>query len=996
MRLRIPDELTRLLSGSRHHDGVLRFLKAADDLLADNKTPFFPAYTDHGLDHVQRVLNAAVELIPSGVWKTKLLGPADAAVLACAAALHDLALHVREAGFTSLVTGDPRFGPVAWFDTPQGVRQPDLPWPELWRAFRKEARHLSPSQLDRLLGPRHDRIPGIAYDDELDPATWTEADRLLVGELLRRHHARLAHEIAHGGFPGVPHDVFPVLVDEMPELGDAIGVVARSHTEDLRCAIAYVRHLHGGAKRPAGARLPYLMGLLRIADYFQLQSDRAPALLLHLKAPQSPQSVAEWSRHQAIADVSLEHDDPGAIYLVAGRVPSVGLYLQLEQLFADLQHEMDTTTAVLAETYADPRTLGLRLSRQRVTTNLLDAGFRARLPFVPRHARPRSAEDLFRLVVGDLYGDNPDVAVRELVQNAVDAVRERRRWEQRHGRTAARASLDLETADVLVELRELEHGPVLRVVDRGVGMTPDTAIDFFMTAGASYTPRALEAAAGQPESSIRWMKAGRFGIGVFAAFLLGDQVHVTTRHAGAPLGVRFAYRIGDDQVQLNWVDCPVGTEVTIPFDVSCLPERWFEDNHDRGIARLQRMLERIARYYVLQDPVVHYRAIERTGHEEVSDGEADVPARDRNLPDEWRAVPDPAPFDALLWRLPADGDRTRSGRISHNGIVIAEPDRLSNPPTYAWASDEGATLLERPELAVFDSRHQLAFPLTRYRLSSPTLPCEPALQRSIAADIVAQGLARGPSRHPLAHAWSLEPVLREDSWTPFLPSLLEDGRLCVVWTGPSRDRWIASNFLEGAQRKPGWEELPARAVVTTWDQSFGLQHVGVQTGLWNTVLRDVRRTAEEIAEALRRTALVTVVVTRDQFVLGRRGAQWRADQLELGWTSSRGPAFSDTMHYVRMQPDSDHAGVTARLRDIGQEMVSHSDGGAVGLTLLSGRRSIVPDPVDVVSETWQALVGGAMRRDRRGRAQQAQEVVARHPFLQPMIEAWSRSRAETA
>jgi molecular chaperone HtpG len=86
-------------------------------------------------------------------------------------------------------------------------------------------------------------------------------------ESFSRHHARLSHEIALYGFPGVDAGTFPVLADLLPDLENAIGVVARSHNESLRLMLEYLDYLQPGSRRPSGALLPYLMGVLRIADY---------------------------------------------------------------------------------------------------------------------------------------------------------------------------------------------------------------------------------------------------------------------------------------------------------------------------------------------------------------------------------------------------------------------------------------------------------------------------------------------------------------------------------------------------------------------------------------------------------------------------------------------------------------------------------------------------------------------------------------------------------
>ena len=64
----------------------------------------------------------------------------------------------------------------------------------------------------------------------------------------------------------------------------------------------------------------------------------------------------------------------------------------------------------------------------------------------------------------------------------------------------------------------------LRVTDKGIGMTCETIQNYFLRAGASFRQSADWAKEfldehGQP----RVLRAGRFGIGIFAVFLLGPK-----------------------------------------------------------------------------------------------------------------------------------------------------------------------------------------------------------------------------------------------------------------------------------------------------------------------------------------------------------------------------------------------------------------------------------------------------------------------------------------
>ena len=144
-------------------------------------------------------------------------------------------------------------------------------------------------------------------------------------------------------------------------------------------------------------------------------------------------------------------------------------------------------------------------------------------------ARP----DLLKLLVGPLYGNMPSVGVRELLQNSVDAVRERQSLQRRHPELDSTALID-QGHDVEISLTEDSPlGPFwLTVSDRGSGMSVEIIRDYFLTAGASFRnsdawKREFETD-DHPRSQV--LRSGRFGVGMLAAFLLGSRIQVATRH----------------------------------------------------------------------------------------------------------------------------------------------------------------------------------------------------------------------------------------------------------------------------------------------------------------------------------------------------------------------------------------------------------------------------------------------------------------------------------
>lgn len=163
----------------------------------------------------------------------------------------------------------------------------------------------------------------------------------------------------------------------------------------------------------------FLMGILRVADYLQIQPERATAK------------------------------------------PSI-------------QQEVDSAWAAFGEVYGRYAPLNrLGLVIRRIRSNLGDRPLLDRLAFVPLPARLTSAgSDLLQLLVGPLYGDDPAFGVCELIQNAVDACNERADWQAQRGEADHSGRYG-----VRVRLEEHEPGRrALTVSDEGIASPPTESV----------------------------------------------------------------------------------------------------------------------------------------------------------------------------------------------------------------------------------------------------------------------------------------------------------------------------------------------------------------------------------------------------------------------------------------------------------------------------------------------------------------------------------------
>lgn len=565
MRIEYPKFLEDLLQ----QDRTLR--AAVDSTIADfdiwlniSRLPFFTDYTDHGIDHLNQVIATATSLITDDA---KIhFTPADAAVLILSTLLHDSALHLSEAGFKELIQGSASEWQIRDFDTTN--------WSDLWNDFLFSAKRWDDRKLKEIFGDFEDEsgVP-IVRDPFLNYDNLTDRDRKLIGEFIRWHHPRIAHEFAIYGVPASSSDPILPTASLGQDIRDIVGLVARSHGLPLRSCVEYLNE-HYHRREYQNIHAVYIMVLLRVADYLQIQADRAPNLVFRYRHIPSKISQLEWRAHNAITNITQTHDDPESIEIQA-QPEDVKTFLRLKDWLSGIQEELDKSWAVLGEIYGSHKNLSnLGLILRRVRSNLDNVEkFAKTVEYVPERielsvARP----DLLKLLVGPLYDNIPSIGVRELMQNAIDAVRERWALEEKHPELRKKIDeLMPQESDVEIWIDDPDKKGYrwLTISDKGVGMTVEIIRDYFLTAGASFRNSDAwkkEYESEDEEKKSRVLRSGRFGVGILAGFLLGERMEISTRHIRSNQGVRFSTTIELEALELRYDNnLPIGTTIRIPI-----------------------------------------------------------------------------------------------------------------------------------------------------------------------------------------------------------------------------------------------------------------------------------------------------------------------------------------------------------------------------------------------------------------------------------------------
>ena len=158
---------------------------------------------------------------------------------------------------------------------------------------------------------------------------------------------------------------------------------------------------------------------------------------------------------------------------------------------------------------------------------------------------PRELQHLFQLVTGsrsisvqvsnvaalikslggyELYGQNHYIPLRELLQNASDAVRARRYLVEAYA-----GYKEDYRGRVVIDVEEEETATKLTIRDNGIGMSLGTLTSELLDFGSSLW-RSNRLAEEFPEIlRTPFAATGRYGIGFFSVFMWATKVRVTTR-----------------------------------------------------------------------------------------------------------------------------------------------------------------------------------------------------------------------------------------------------------------------------------------------------------------------------------------------------------------------------------------------------------------------------------------------------------------------------------
>lgn len=366
---------------------------------------------------------------------------------------------------------------------------------------------------------------GIA-PDALIPGT--EAFQLVLFDVLRAMHPKQARRLPklHWSAPGDSTHLH-LLPDQnlRDSYGDVIGQLAESHWWSPHELEAFS---HRSVNPPACLNsAPWSVDFLKLAiivrtaDAAHIDAQRAPIFLLALVQP-GHSSLAHWQFQSRLQNVKRDPDPARNDLFVSGSpfpANEQDAWWMAYDAARMIDKELRAADRLLQDHHRHrmaARSVASSYSPEAFSRNVPTDGWQA----VDTSIKITDIKSMVERFGGEkLYGTDPAAALRELLQNAVDAVHACRKL----------GGLGEEEGKIEVSVERADTGYWLHVTDVGIGMSRYVLTEVLLDFGRSLWRSADLHGEWSGLSASGFEAIGQFGIGFFSIFMLGECVRVITR-----------------------------------------------------------------------------------------------------------------------------------------------------------------------------------------------------------------------------------------------------------------------------------------------------------------------------------------------------------------------------------------------------------------------------------------------------------------------------------
>ena len=439
---------------------AINVAKQAKDILG--RIPvFFEEYTLHDISHSENVIKNMWKFIPDKVKEN--LNAMEIYLLILSACLHDVGMAVSK------------------------DEEDEILESEEFQKFRD----------------KHEREVDLIekYKEEGNIRAAEFYEKQIFMDYIREHHHERSYDYIMNNYNGEKG----LKIDD-EDHARLVAKICRAHrldVTDLEDTSEFDREYSLGGEF---INLQFLAGCLRLGDTLDADSRRAPKILKEFINPRNPTSKEEWEKHLSVPGVGITEEK----IKINATCKSSKYQGGLLEFLRKVENEREDFIRLLKDNppeISDKYYLNLKEVEQNIETDgtYIYNDFKFSL----------DNDKIFNLFMGTSLYNDKTVALRELLQNSIDACRCRK---------AKEAGYEGKISYKLVK-ENTDEGEVRKIIveDNGIGMDEYVIENYFMRIGKSYyQSRDFK------KEGIHFSPISIFGIGILSCFMMANRIEVET------------------------------------------------------------------------------------------------------------------------------------------------------------------------------------------------------------------------------------------------------------------------------------------------------------------------------------------------------------------------------------------------------------------------------------------------------------------------------------
>jgi len=376
------------------------------------------------------------------------------------------------------------------------------------------------------LSGRHEQVTAIeeALENNENLIAETLRDSLLA-EFFRRIHPERVRVNVQKNLEGklVFHDIdiSPYILDVCES--HAWGVYESNnprHPNKTVSSLSTNKPIYG-----IPVNLQYLACCLRLADILDFDRSRTPLVVFKNMNFTEDRSWEEWNKHLQVQGWSINESD--VMFRTECEHPAfyVAVMEFLDQIDIELSECRRLIVKEAPKGIAERYTLHLPPQVDRTQVEMKDKSYLAgAFKFQLEYER------IMKLLMDKSLYPDPSLFLRELLQNSLDACRNR----EAHAKESGADSL-YKARIVVWDYADDPENPRIVFQDNGMGMSRRIVEEYFMRVGRSYyrSPEFDAERLRLKAKGIDLDATSQFGIGILSCFMVADQFEVETYKSGS-------------------------------------------------------------------------------------------------------------------------------------------------------------------------------------------------------------------------------------------------------------------------------------------------------------------------------------------------------------------------------------------------------------------------------------------------------------------------------